>query len=130
MFPLVSRTNNYHLLLLEEKKKCYTPAVISPIITNEIDLRSKVRDVGFVIPVETVTFNQIGAAPSLDFAFDDAASTSILSGNYATMLNVCQQPLSRTEESEMLQSIIDDQFFPSRPKYSSSALPIFLYDGK
>ena len=131
MFPLVSLTNNYHLLLLNEKKKCFAPQEICPILANEIDLRSEVRDVGFVIPIETLTCIHVKAAPSLAVAFNDTMVRSILSGNDATELNLCSSSQSSTAESSTaLTMITDRQFFPSQHTFSPFTVPIFNYDGK
>lgn len=127
MLSLVSHSTNYFLLLLEEKKKNKIFKEMFPIITNDVDLQSDIKDVGLVIPIETVAFRVVE-----DARVGILGITNVKGSIRSEMCDGGQSlafstPSDMDEGGKQEEKIIFEKNFPSRQ--CPSLLPIYVYDG-
>ena len=129
MFPLISQANNYFSLLEELRKKHQiTYKEINPVLKNDVNLCSDIRDVGLIIPIETIDFQSVSVNPGSNDVLVEGESNfleTIASGQYATL------------ETSLHEKHVDDRvkepFFADRIVFLSSSvtsLPIFHCSGE
>lgn len=130
MFPLISTRKHYFSLLLEAQQD-NTLEEISPPILNEIDLRSGIRDVGLVIPIETLTLTPISSIPCVhpekEFHFHLSSNGPNVS---FTDLDIPLPGIYQSDGDPLSEKVVNNViFFRCGFVSPPSRLPIFLNSG-